>query len=581
MTDGSGAASWGPTNNDIPSLQNYTQDPSSDSVSGKTLTDNALQQTSLLKNTGSIFYKAYNYQTEGTNKGDWFIPSASELKKLVSNSTAITNTIKQITGKTYGNPQNVIFWASNEYDNGNAWIVSSTSTKTSQKYMEEQFWLFHTYQNTTPSLNILYSDMSVSDKIISGKTPIGIVFDDTYGLAIALEDSPSTLAWGGYGTDITNLENCTSEALSCGTDGRANTAAIISFGKLTNTSYPAAEYCDQYTTEGTNAREWHLPSYAELNKIYQKKDQINATLNLLGKSSLREGKEDMYSSSTERTDKSPWGLYMDNGGIDYGAKDDLSWVRPVIAFEQAQCIDWEGNLSIVYTDGSVCENIVPSKTPYALILDDDNAYGLVIYASPKYGTSETTTYGLHSCSKQDENGDCEGPLEYFPNIIQSISPGCVNNICTCQANTLNNLTNGEINTRNAKKNGANGVFDKSLSWTNRYYNELFGLRYSLNTIDDIKGLLYTPSYSEAYTLFLERDRINDRLTELNKYYGNLYTLIEEEPIWVSSQGWDGSQCYADGTSKAYASQANPNTSMTSYMFIHYRDFVTLAQEYQQ
>ncbi|MBO5443325.1 MAG: hypothetical protein J6A33_06015, partial [Alphaproteobacteria bacterium] len=194
MTDGSGAASWGPTNNDIPSLQNYTQDPSSDSVSGKTLTDNALQQTSLLKNTGSIFYKAYNYQTEGTNKGDWFIPSASELKKLVSNSTAITNTIKQITGKTYGNPQNVIFWASNEYDNGNAWIVSSTSTKTSQKYMEEQFWLFHTYQNTTPSLNILYSDMSVSDKIISGKTPIGIVFDDTYGLAIALEDSPSTLA---------------------------------------------------------------------------------------------------------------------------------------------------------------------------------------------------------------------------------------------------------------------------------------------------------------------------------------------------------------------------------------------------
>ncbi len=176
---------------------------------------------------------------------------------------------------------------------------------------------------------ILYSDMTVTTGIVTGKTAIGVVFDTNKRLAVALTESSSTLTWGGYGTDISTLENCTSEPLSCGTDGKANTTAIIAYGKANNISYPAAEYCNKYTTTGTTAGDWHLPSYAELKSIYNAKSMINATLNLLGKSSLTEG---VYWSSTETSSGISWTLYMANGNYYYNYKNYSYYVRPVLAF---------------------------------------------------------------------------------------------------------------------------------------------------------------------------------------------------------------------------------------------------------
>lgn len=178
--------------------------------------------------------------------------------------------------------------------------------------------------------------MTTSKAIISGKTPIGIVFDTNKRLAVALDQSSSNLIFSRYRTDIPNLENCTNgKPLSCGTDGKANTAAIIAFGKSNSISYPAAEYCYNYTTTGTEEGDWFLPSYVELKSIYNAKSMINATLNLLGKSSLMES---YHWTSTEHDSSTSWVLHMNSGYSYYHGKDEndnnnfYCSVRPILAF---------------------------------------------------------------------------------------------------------------------------------------------------------------------------------------------------------------------------------------------------------
>ncbi len=177
---------------------------------------------------------------------------------------------------------------------------------------------------------ILYSDKTTSSRLISGKTPIGVVFDVNKRLAIALDETNAE--WGETGEDVHALENCSStrEPLSCGTDGKANTAVIIAFGKNKNISYPAAEYCNKYKTAGTKAGDWFLPSYVELKKIYDVKSMINPILNILGKSSIG---DDVYWSSTEEDMYFSSNFDMDIGGSNAEDRKDYSYnVLPIIAF---------------------------------------------------------------------------------------------------------------------------------------------------------------------------------------------------------------------------------------------------------
>ena len=443
-------------------------------------------------------------------------------------------------------------------------------------------------KNVTAGLPILYSDMTVDDKIIKGKTPIGIVLDTNKRLAVALDQSSSRLEWGGYLTDIPSLKNCSSEPFSCGTDGKANTAAIIAFGKANNISYPAAEYCNKYTTPGTKAGDWHLPSYAEQRSIYKARNMVDATLKLLGKPLLSE-MDGPYWSSTEYDSIFTWEYLNDDYYNAYATKKLTFYVWPMITYEAIdetiECDEWESSFSIVYTDGSICANIVPSKTPYAIIISDDDvnstniqdrAFALVIYNSALKGYSQFTSLGLHNCTK-DEDGNCKlGTYETFTPYIQSISPGCYNNLCECRTRNGMVLNDGEINTKNAKKAHATGFYEWILTYTSAHHREIFGQTkgYTLDQIDDVKGLLYVPGYYEADTTFSYRNELNDIITELNKYYGEYtYPLIEKEPIWMSTQGMDGSQCYY---SNGNIYGANPETQYNTYLFVHYRDFVEKA-----
>ncbi len=166
--------------------------------------------------------------------------------------------------------------------------------------------------------------MTTSSSVISGKTPIGVVFDPDRNLAAALTHSEqkwATSAGGASDTDITTLSNCSSSSYtSCDTDGKSNTAKILAFGRSKGFSYPAAEYCNNYTTAGTSSGTWFLPSAHETYLLFQQAKTVNNTrTNLLGISSLAEGG---YWTSTE----------SDNSGGTSGIIRGIPWFYSYYSF---------------------------------------------------------------------------------------------------------------------------------------------------------------------------------------------------------------------------------------------------------
>lgn len=176
--------------------------------------------------------------------------------------------------------------------------------------------------------SILYSDMSCSKLAIRSKTPIAIVFDKAKRLAISLKNSPSKLTWGGYGKDIPDVSSCADDPTLCNPDGKVNTLEIIRYGSINGLSYPAAEYCSEYTTAETQAGYWYLPSFMELADIVMATSQINASLELLGERALT----DEYWSSAESNSGFSWVVDILNENYASTIKNNDLYVRPILAF---------------------------------------------------------------------------------------------------------------------------------------------------------------------------------------------------------------------------------------------------------
>ena len=201
---------------------------------------------------------------------------------------------------------------------------------------------------------ILYGDGTVSSDLISGKSPIGVVFDATHRLAVALTDvkqdgsaGSEKMPWGIYVEvvlcDIPNLENCENEneaLTTCGADGRANTDAILASTCSSETIY-AANAVNAYQTSNCSADfcqkgKWFLPSFRELSTIYDTREVINNSLTALSTQGARKMDEyDLYLSSTVFNPVSAWGikfLYGTHWLISRYQIIDEGYVRPVIAF---------------------------------------------------------------------------------------------------------------------------------------------------------------------------------------------------------------------------------------------------------
>jgi len=151
----------------------------------------------------------------------------------------------------------------------------------------------------------------------------GIVFyiDGTgeHGLICSKTDinSGSGVQW----SNITNMAIGSSARSQF--NGVQNTTAIIGQNGHTNS---AAKLCVNYSTTGTSAGDWYLPSIDELSQIYYNKYQINKALNLNSFGFT-------YWSSTEYQSGHAWARYFYDGASTYlNNKSNLYRVRAIRAF---------------------------------------------------------------------------------------------------------------------------------------------------------------------------------------------------------------------------------------------------------
>ena len=175
--------------------------------------------------------------------------------------------------------------------------------------------------------------------------PVGIVFDVVNRLAVALTDvkkdgsaGSEAMLWSSEQCDISALKNCSSSSklLTCGIDGRTNTDAILaSNGGCSGTTY-AANAVNAYqpsncTSDFCKKGKWFLPSYRDLNTMYEFEEIINNSLTLItsqGASNLG-----YYWSSTEYDENDAWRFQINGGFKDYGPKNGLNhYVRPVVKY---------------------------------------------------------------------------------------------------------------------------------------------------------------------------------------------------------------------------------------------------------
>ncbi len=203
------------------------------------------------------------------------------------------------------------------------------------------FWTLQCKQTSTQIGDILYSDMSTSSSVISGKTPIGIVLDSEKKLAVALNEVQK--AWSTEYFDITNLTNQSNAKTDW--NGKSNTQTIISYCKTNSKSCPAAEYANAYTTTGTSAGNWYLPAGAELNAIFENRDVLNTALDKVSKTKLDAGNNGyQYWSSSEVAANYAYMQSYTSGYNQY--KTLTNYVRPVINYgdvststPQQKCLD--------------------------------------------------------------------------------------------------------------------------------------------------------------------------------------------------------------------------------------------------
>ena len=179
--------------------------------------------------------------------------------------------------------------------------------------------------------DILYSDKSCDPNVIATKKPIGVVFDQANKLAIGLEQSPTSLYWAEDYFDVPGLSDITwSSTAIADWQGKNNTKVVLEYCKTNGKSCPAFEYVNSYKTEGTQAGDWYLPAFGELNAIYDNKDVLNITLRKIGGTKLEVAN---YWSSSEYSNKYAWILDIDYGGSSNAYKNyGNSYVRPVLAF---------------------------------------------------------------------------------------------------------------------------------------------------------------------------------------------------------------------------------------------------------
>ena len=211
-------------------------------------------------------------------------------------------------------------------------------------------------------LLILYGDGTVTKEILSDKTPIGVVFDETNKLAIALTDvkkdgtpGSEVMVWSGEEYNIPNLQNCRPSEITngfdltpitCSVDGRINTDEILACNSNDCGETPPAIAVNNYQPTGCikdfcQKNKWFLPSMRDLRNIYIIKSPLNSSLMLLKDKGAATLTERFYWSSNEYVAEddsyfsniAAYFFQMDSGQRNWSTKKAPNGhVRPVINY---------------------------------------------------------------------------------------------------------------------------------------------------------------------------------------------------------------------------------------------------------
>lgn len=186
--------------------------------------------------------------------------------------------------------------------------------------------------------DILYSDMTTSSEIISGKTPIGVVFNGEKRLAIGLhqfthghqfEYGTSSSQWIETQIDIPQLTNKPQETDALADwNGKDNTQKVVAYCNSAKLKCPAFDYINSYTTEGTVAGDWYIPALGEINDMCEKISILNPRLQLVGGDVIDMGGQ---WSSTEKNQYTAWAPFVnEDGTYTNNSYHTKNWVRSTI-----------------------------------------------------------------------------------------------------------------------------------------------------------------------------------------------------------------------------------------------------------
>ena len=177
---------------------------------------------------------------------------------------------------------------------------------------------------------ILYSDGTISDSVIAGKTPVGIVayVNGSTGFAVSLTEVSKT--WSSGSEDVSCLTNYKSSSTAM-TDmnGKTNTMCLVNYSS--SYSYPAAEYCNTFSavSNGKGSSGWYLPAAGELYSMSFSYGAINLGLQKLSKTHIS---SNYYWSSSEYDSYYVRYVTPSDGYVGVDFKHYSHRVRCVIAF---------------------------------------------------------------------------------------------------------------------------------------------------------------------------------------------------------------------------------------------------------
>ena len=187
--------------------------------------------------------------------------------------------------------------------------------------------------------DIYYSDGSFSSDVIAGKTPIGVVgfVRGKNGLIVALEEK--LVQWQKKEGTAVNCPKATDDNYKLDFNGDVISACIARVCQ----DCEAVEYCNSFSTAGTSAGDWFLPSEGEIRFYAANFDKINAGLKKLSKTLLQESyqsgiypeeyyKSFYWESSINSNKYYAYSFFMPSGGGNSIGKEMNAKARCVMLF---------------------------------------------------------------------------------------------------------------------------------------------------------------------------------------------------------------------------------------------------------